>query len=306
MALPCNDMRDGFVVVRERTLRVGLFAATRDAVVVVVRDTTLRDAPDADGRAVVVVFLRDVVIVGRPDVATRDDAVAVPAATVGVVVARDTTLRLAVVPRGDVTVVVAFPRETIFAEFPRDVAGRDVRDVLPARVAWGVITLFWATGAIGSANTERIDKNVEQTKNAPASKNTVPIAFLNESAKLRFFIKHSLCSGKDRNPANFARNGHAITSLFYIIISFLRMSVNKKTRNKQYEFMNLYQFYFGKIHDIMSGDEEICIICFSGVIHDRRHRTGGFRQSHVCPKCTKCNRVVRCPGHRARNTVQTG
>ena len=46
-------------------------------------------------------------------------------------------------------------------------------------------------GAIGSANTVRIDNNVEQIKNAPASKNTVPTAFLYASVIFLFFIELS-------------------------------------------------------------------------------------------------------------------
>ena len=37
-------------------------------------------------------------------------------------------------------------------------------------------------GATGSANTVRIENKVEQTKNAPAKRKTVPMAFLNEFA----------------------------------------------------------------------------------------------------------------------------
>ena len=46
-------------------------------------------------------------------------------------------------------------------------------------------------GATGSANTERIEINVEQTKNAVANKNNVPIAFLQEFASIRIFIEKS-------------------------------------------------------------------------------------------------------------------
>lgn len=116
-------------------------------------------------------------------------------------VARDTTPRdvAAVVVRGLVTVVrdetlrptfadgvAVVPRDTTF-----DVARRD------AAIVRGdcAVTVAPAVGAIGSANTARIDNNVEQTKNAPASKKTVPTAFLQQSAMLRLFINTLLLSG---------------------------------------------------------------------------------------------------------------
>jgi hypothetical protein len=58
-------------------------------------------------------------------------------------------------------------------------------------------------GATGSANTARIDSTVEQTKNAPASKNIVPIAFLIEFAMFLVLIKLSLCSGKSPETQPF-------------------------------------------------------------------------------------------------------
>ena len=63
---------------------------------------------------------------------------------------------------------------------PRDVVARElftVRDAL-ARAGFTRAVVGVAFGAIGSANTVRIDNNVEQIKNAPASKNIVPTAFL--------------------------------------------------------------------------------------------------------------------------------
>jgi hypothetical protein len=65
--------------------------------------------------------------------------------------------------------------------------GRPERVALPARIARGDIVSIFA-GAIGSANAARIDINVEQVKNAPPNKNTVPMAFLQQSEKLRLFI----------------------------------------------------------------------------------------------------------------------
>ncbi len=196
MALPCRDTRDAveFVVARERTERAVLFAATRDAVVP--RDTTLRDAVPRD--AVVADVPRDAVAVGRLDVvvARVADAVVVRAA-VGVVAVRAVVAR-DVTPRDIVAELAPFdvPRTTtldvVFAVEREDAGRADARTFpeLRADETDGVADAV-VTGAIGSANTARMDKNVEQTKNAPASKKTVPIAFFIYSAKLRLFINYS-------------------------------------------------------------------------------------------------------------------
>lgn len=148
-------MRDRFVVdTRDRTFR----AAGTVARVVVPRETTLRDA--------VVRFA----VLAADGFATAARVVTVRARFV--CCARDATERDAV--------FVAFARDTVFPELR---VVKFVRD----DVATGAGAVF-AIGAIGSANTDRIDNNVEQTKNAPTSKNTVPSAFLQQSAKLRFFI----------------------------------------------------------------------------------------------------------------------
>lgn len=183
IALPCKDTRALLAVARERTLRAALAdAVERDALFVATRETTLRDDVPRD-----VVAVRGDDVVARDDVAARDEDAVVPAVPVAVreTAARDETLRAVVAD--DV------PRETVFAEFLRDVAARDARDVLPARDACGVATAVWVAeiGAIGSAKTARIDNKVEQTKNAPANKNTVPTAFLQKSAILRLFINYS-------------------------------------------------------------------------------------------------------------------
>lgn len=202
IALPCKDTRDGVVpdvvVAREITFLL-LFTATREVVFVAFLETTLRDAVP-----VVAAVPRETVVLGRA-VAVVVVPATVPLETVGVVaprdtVARDVTVRAGVAALGVVvTVAAVVPRDTILV-FVLDVAGRADERVLlvPARVACGVATAFCAIGAIGSANTALIDKNVEQTKNAPASKNTVPIASLQKSATLRLFINTLLCSGKVR------------------------------------------------------------------------------------------------------------
>ena len=199
IALPVSETR-AVVPARETTLR-DAFATFDD----VVRDTTLRaELPrDVVARPVVVAaVVRDAVALGRPDVVVVRDAVplvVVVRDVVGTAVAvRDTTPRDIVAP-----LVFAAPRETTFDDVPRAVAvdGRavDARTLPAARgdaTVDDVVTV--AVGAIGSANTARIDNKVEQTKNAPASKNTVPIAFLTCSAKLRLFINTLLYSGNAR------------------------------------------------------------------------------------------------------------
>lgn len=189
IALPVRDTRDGVVVVRAITARDG------DAVV---RDTTLRDVLPRDvvarDEAVVVAVPRDAVAVGRAAAVVRDAVAVVVRDAVGVTAPRDTVAR-DVTAREFVVVPVVVPRDTIFADVLRDDAGRaDARTFAPLRGDCTFAAGDTVTGAIGSANTARIDTNVEQTKNAPASKNTVPIAFLICSAKLRFFIENSPCN----------------------------------------------------------------------------------------------------------------
>ena len=81
---------------------------------------------------------------------------------------------------------------TVRAERERATVLRATVPLLRAAARAG-LTCDCATvvGAIGSANTVRIDNKVEQIKNAPASKNTVPIAFLYASAIFWFFIELS-------------------------------------------------------------------------------------------------------------------
>lgn len=180
IALPCNDTRAGFAV-RARTLRAVVAAVVRDALLVAVRDTTLRDATLRDA-------LLDVVPRDALSVVPRDDAT-LPRA----VVARDATLR-----DGADAVVADVVRETVLVAF-RGVAL--LRDVAPVRADWAAS----GAGAMGSAKTARMDNSVEQTKNAPASKNTVPTAFLHTSAKLRLFINCSPVSGVAGKPAVLQR-----------------------------------------------------------------------------------------------------
>ena len=140
IALPDRDTRAALfdVAVRARTVRVDAFdVAVRAAVP---RDVTPRDAVDA------------LFVVARDAAAGRVD-------TPREIVAFD------VVPRA-----VDILRE--------DCVRPDARgDVAFARGDCAAGTFGTAVGATGSAKTARIDKNVEHTKNAPASKNTVPTAF---------------------------------------------------------------------------------------------------------------------------------
>ncbi len=158
IALPVKDMRAGLAA-RERTLRATFAPVVRDALVVPVRDTTLRDATLRDE---LFTALFGMVVTRVADEFARDAVV------------RDATLRDGAAP------VV---RDTVFVAL-RGVAAE--RPVAPARAVGDA-----AIGAIGSAKTARIDNNVEQTKNAPANKNTVPTAFLQKSAILRLVINYS-------------------------------------------------------------------------------------------------------------------
>ena len=151
--------------------RVDVFVVARPVVVPPVRETTPREA-----------VLRDALFVEATGV------VAVRAAVV-FVVARDVTVRATFARVAVAAFVVA-----------REDARGLVRDV-PARPVAAADCVTISVGAIGSANTARIDNNVEQTKNAPASKKTVPMAFLQKSATLRLFINTLLFSGKrPENP----------------------------------------------------------------------------------------------------------
>jgi len=176
---------------------------TRAAFVVAVRAATPRDA-----FAVVRVAVR----VATPraeftDAAVPRDAFVVARDATGVV----TAVRVAVVRadtvRGDATTFDApVPRETVVAVVPRGLA-RPVR-VAPAADDCGTAIIISFAGAIGSANTARIDTKVEQTKNAPASKNTVPIAFLHKSATLRLFINFLPMGRKGPKPSLFMVKAH--------------------------------------------------------------------------------------------------
>ena len=176
MAAPCKDTRaaSDVVAVRARTLRAVVAADDRDVTAVALRAATPRDGvvtPLAD----VVGAPRVAVVVAERDAVPRDvdvardtpDVVDVAAlVVVGATALRDATARD----------VLDVPRATVAA----DVRGlaRDARDVdVPARAPWGAATVTVSTGAIGSANTARIETKVEQTKNAAASKKTVPTAF---------------------------------------------------------------------------------------------------------------------------------
>jgi hypothetical protein len=93
---------------------------------------------------------------------------------------------------------------------------RPERTLLPARVAWGPFIDASFSGAIGSANTERIDNNVEHVKNAPPSKNIVPTAFLQQSEKLRLFINHSPAFWKRPENMHFNAIMRCTTHVYFV------------------------------------------------------------------------------------------
>ena len=158
IALPDKETRALFaadvVAVRARTARLAVVA--RDDAVFALRATTLRDG-------VATVLARDAVFT---DVAREEvlDAVV-----------RDVVLRAATLRDG-----VAAVRAVVTAVFVAVVRGlaRPLRAVVPVARADCAAAGVTPDGALGSANTARIDTSVEHTKNAPASKKTVPTAFL--------------------------------------------------------------------------------------------------------------------------------
>ena len=158
IALPCNETRAWFDVA--------------------VRARTLRDAA----------VVRDVVVFARAR--TLRDVFVVAVAREFATVPRDETPRAILAFELVVVVVALLPRFTTFALARREFVA------LRGDCAFATPTVF--AGAIGSANTARIDTNVEQTKNAPASKNTVPTAFLQKSVILRLVINTLLLSGNAR------------------------------------------------------------------------------------------------------------
>ena len=138
------------------------------------------------GRALAVAATREVLVVVGVEVAVL--------VTAFVVAVRETTARELVV------VVPEAGLATVLFDVSRVVTGRDDARGEALVRADCVVATDACIGAIGSASTERIDKSVEQTKKAPASKKTVPIAFLQQSVKLRLFINTLLYSGNDRKP----------------------------------------------------------------------------------------------------------
>ena len=112
------------------------------------------------------------------------------------VVARETTPRAgAVVPATRFVV-----RATVDASTPRFTIRPLARLVELERAVAFDVCIGTTAGAIGSANTARIDKNVEHTKNAPAKRNTVPMAFFATVAILRLFIHYSPADANPTNP----------------------------------------------------------------------------------------------------------
>jgi hypothetical protein len=143
-------------------------------------------------------------------------------ATARVAVARGFALRTALV-----AVLATVAREVVPAL--RGLARPDVRAVLPARAAWGVAYAVSSTGAIGSAKTARIDKNVEHTKNAPANKKTVLTAFFSDFATVSVFMNISPCVPRiPRIPTFYILRTAQYAFIIYLIISIFWWSVNNK------------------------------------------------------------------------------
>lgn len=217
IALPVRDMRDGVIAVRATTLRDVVRA-------VVPRDTTFR----------AVLFARD---------------------TVFVVVARDTT------PRDRLVVPATRPvadvvRATVAFDTPRFVVRPDARFVAFVRGdafdCTGVIA-----GAIGSANTARIDKNVEHTKNAPAKRNTVPTAFFATNAISRLFIHYSPADAKSMNPPFLAcQTGHTtiVVRLYYNIFSAICKEQSSKCNMENTEKIFFFRHTGGCRYPVANGD----------------------------------------------------
>ena len=167
---------------------------TRDGVVAVRATTRWADARAEIPRIVVLLFavVRDAI---DRDAALLRTAVFTSVDSpfeLRILTLRVETLRDGAVVRDAVFAVV---RDAVFVVARVVVVRASVRvfaTVRPGAVR-GVFAragLFCA-GAIGSAKTARIDNNVEQIKNAPANRNTVPIAFLYAFVIFWFFIELS-------------------------------------------------------------------------------------------------------------------
>ena len=191
MALLTIETRDPFVVaVRARTLRAG-------AAVVVVRPAgvPVRVAPATPPRETTL----------RVDVAGVVARVAVEE----VAVVRAATVRFAF----EVARVAALVR-LLLRGFAREAPARVVAPV------FDTVPTAGAVGAMGSAKTARIDNSVEQTKNAPASKKTVPMAFLQRSATLRLFINILPIFRKARKPVVYSDDETIAHYYILMIITF--------------------------------------------------------------------------------------
>jgi len=174
---PTALTRDGVAELRARTARFDVVRLDVERFVAPARDVTLREELLAE----------------LEGVATARDLTALLA------VARDLT-----VPDFDAVV-----RDVVVPDFDAEARDVTVPDCLfTARVAVvrvtfarvfcvargltrPVRTTVSSAVTIGSANTERIETNVEQTKKVAANKNTVPIAFFSEFTFMRILIEIS-------------------------------------------------------------------------------------------------------------------
>lgn len=121
---------------------------------------------------------------------------------------RDETVLFATVDVPRLTALLEVDARVALAELARDVVVRATFARLFAVARGDVRPVFCCVvkfvSTIGSANTERIETNVEQTKNAAANKNTVPIAFLQELAFIRNVMKVSYLLLYTKSPEIWA------------------------------------------------------------------------------------------------------
>ena len=163
-------------------------------------------------------------------------------------VARETTPRAgAVVPATRFVV-----RATVDASTPRFTMRPLARLVELERAVAPDDCAGTIAGAIGSAKTARIDKNVEHTKNAPANRNTVPMAFFATVAILRLFIHYSPADANPTNPpfpAHTKRYTTTIVCLYYNIFGTIcpdrKHGLTKDTRIKNAPWgITLFSIFF--------------------------------------------------------------
>ena len=148
-------------------------------------------------------------------------------------VVRATTLREPFVVR-DETPRLTTLRDDVFARFDETVRAF-VRGFATGAAPTGAFTgTAWNTVATGSANTARIDKNVEQTKNAATNKNTVPTAFLQKFPNERFFINTLLHILKTTKTTTFAAHPQMDCAMIQFYYNILPHACKQENHIKKY------------------------------------------------------------------------